>query len=197
MICLGYRRTKLVLTSQYWREWHGIINHLVIHESPVIQSALYLLQSFHKATKICDTMDSGNGWLLTRDPCGTVENSLIASEQDINPQIELPDGTKPLPVDLSSVWSSGNHLSTILQEMPQPSVTEISLKIIYLKFCSILPGTNELMTLFRGSHVAALHSMSVIIKARQLSYIQMVFDVRGTSKTNTALTNGARCGTTS
>ena len=32
-------------------------------------------------------------------------------------------------VDLSSVRSSGVHLSAILQEMPQPSVTEISLII--------------------------------------------------------------------
>ena len=55
----------------------------------------------------------------------------------------LPDGTKPLPepnVDLSSVKSSGIHLRAILQEIPQPSVTEISLKITYLKFCSNLPG---------------------------------------------------------
>ena len=28
--------------------------------------------------------------------------------------------------------------------MPQPSVTEISLKITYLNFCSNLPGANEL-----------------------------------------------------
>ena len=50
-------------------------------------------------------------------------------------------------VDLSSVRSSGIHLRAILQEIPQPSVTwvnEISLKISYLKFCSNLPGVNEL-----------------------------------------------------
>ena len=46
-------------------------------------------------------------------------------------------------VDLSSVRSSGIHLSAILHEMPQPSVTEISLKITYLNFCSNLPGTND------------------------------------------------------
>ena len=31
-----------------------------------------------------------------------------------------------------------------LEEMPQPSVTEISFKITYLRFCSNLPGANEL-----------------------------------------------------
>ena len=59
----------------------------------------------------------------------------------------LPDGTKPLPepnVDLSSIRSSGIHLRAILQEIPHPSVTEIGLTITSLKFCSNLPGTNEL-----------------------------------------------------
>ena len=51
-------------------------------------------------------------------------------------------------VELSSVRSSGIHLSAILQEMPQPSVTEISLKIIYLKFHSNLPGASELNSLW-------------------------------------------------
>ena len=48
-------------------------------------------------------------------------------------------------VDLSSVRSSGIHLRAILQEIPQSSVTEISLKITYLKFCSNFPGANELI----------------------------------------------------
>ena len=47
-------------------------------------------------------------------------------------------------VDLSSVRSSGIRLRAILQEISQPSVTEFSLKITYLKFCSNLPGANEL-----------------------------------------------------
>ena len=51
-------------------------------------------------------------------------------------------------VDLSSVRSSGIHLSAILQEIPQPSVTEISLTIIYLKFCSNLPGANDFGTCY-------------------------------------------------
>ena len=46
--------------------------------------------------------------------------------------------------DLSSVKSSGIHLRVILQEIPQVSVTEISLTIAYLKFCSNIPGANEL-----------------------------------------------------
>ena len=48
-------------------------------------------------------------------------------------------------VDLSSVMSNGIHLRAILQEIPQSSVTKISLKITYLKCCSNLPGANELM----------------------------------------------------
>ena len=40
--------------------------------------------------------------------------------------------------------SSGIHPSAILQEIPQPSVTEISLKITYLKLCSNPPRANEL-----------------------------------------------------
>ena len=36
------------------------------------------------------------------------------------------------------------HLRTISQEIPQPSTTRISLKIIYLKFNLNLPGANEL-----------------------------------------------------
>ena len=50
----------------------------------------------------------------------------------------LPDGTKPLPpgtnVDLSSVRFCGIHMRTISQEIPQPSITKISLKSAYLKF---------------------------------------------------------------
>ena len=59
----------------------------------------------------------------------------------------LPDGTKPLPEPMLTyhhLRSSGIHLRAILQEIPQPSVTEMSLKITYLKFCSNLPGANEL-----------------------------------------------------
>ena len=48
-------------------------------------------------------------------------------------------------VDLSLVRSSGIHLSAILQEILQLSVTEISLKSTYLNiFFSNLPGANEL-----------------------------------------------------
>ena len=46
-------------------------------------------------------------------------------------------------VDLSSVRFSDNHLRGISQWTPQPSLTKIRLKIIYLKFNWNLPGTNE------------------------------------------------------
>ena len=47
-------------------------------------------------------------------------------------------------VDLSSVRSSGIRLRAILQDISQPPVTVISLKIASQKFCSNLPGANEL-----------------------------------------------------
>ena len=60
----------------------------------------------------------------------------------------LPDGTKPTwtNIDLSSVRASGIHLRAISQEIPQPPITKISLKIIYVKFHSNLPGANELIS---------------------------------------------------
>ena len=57
-----------------------------------------------------------------------------------------PDGTKPLPEPIltSSVKSSDIHIRAISQVMPQPSVTEIRLKITFLKFHSKFPGAYEL-----------------------------------------------------
>ena len=40
--------------------------------------------------------------------------------------------------------SSDHQLRAISQEIPQPSVTKVSLKISYLKLCLNLPGHNEL-----------------------------------------------------
>ena len=47
-------------------------------------------------------------------------------------------------VDWTSMRSSDIHLMTIWQEIPEASVIEISLKIIYPKFHSHLPEANEL-----------------------------------------------------
>ena len=47
-------------------------------------------------------------------------------------------------VDLSSVKSSDIHLNTIAQEIPQPPITKISLKMTCLRFHLNLPGANEL-----------------------------------------------------
>ena len=47
-------------------------------------------------------------------------------------------------VDLLLVRPSGLHLRTISQEVPQPSITTISLNIAYLNFRSNLHGANEL-----------------------------------------------------
>ena len=48
-------------------------------------------------------------------------------------------------VDWSSVKSSDIHIRAIWQEMPQPSITKICLKIICLNFHSNFPGPNERM----------------------------------------------------
>ena len=60
----------------------------------------------------------------------------------------LPDGTKQAitftNVDLSSLRYSDVHLRAISPDMSQPSVTKISLNIIFLRFYWNLPGANEL-----------------------------------------------------
>ena len=43
------------------------------------------------------------------------------------------------------LWSSDTHLTTVSQEMRQPSITEISLKISCIKFHLKIPGANELI----------------------------------------------------
>ena len=48
-------------------------------------------------------------------------------------------------VDWSSVKSSDIHIRAISQEMPQPSIININLKITCLKFHKNLPGGNELI----------------------------------------------------
>ena len=45
---------------------------------------------------------------------------------------------------VSSVKSSDIHIRAISQQMPQPSITKIHLKITYPKFHSNFPGANEL-----------------------------------------------------
>ena len=47
-------------------------------------------------------------------------------------------------IDWQSVKSSDIHISTISQEMPQPSITKIRLKITHIEFHSNFPGANEL-----------------------------------------------------
>ena len=56
----------------------------------------------------------------------------------------MPSAITWTNVDLSSLRSSDVHLRAISLEISQPSVTKISLKIIFLRFYWNLPGTNEL-----------------------------------------------------
>ena len=60
----------------------------------------------------------------------------------------LPDSTKPLSKPMLTdhhLKSSDIHSRAISQEMPQPSITKIRLKITYLKFHSNFSGANELI----------------------------------------------------
>ena len=64
----------------------------------------------------------------------------------------LPDGTKPLPEPMLTdhQWCpSDTHIRTISQEMPQPSIHRIRLKITYINFHSNFPGANEWRPQFR------------------------------------------------
>ena len=54
-------------------------------------------------------------------------------------------------VDLSPVKSNDIHQRAVLQEISQPPITKIRLKIIYHKFHSNLSGTNELIHGFQSS----------------------------------------------
>ena len=59
----------------------------------------------------------------------------------------LPDGTQVITwanVDWSSVKSSDIHIRAISQEIPQPAITKIHLKITNLKFNSNFPGAKKL-----------------------------------------------------
>ena len=60
-------------------------------------------------------------------------------------------------VDLPSVRSIGIHLSTILQDILQPSLTKISWKITFLKFLWNLLGANELMHRMYTGTVALIY----------------------------------------
>ena len=59
----------------------------------------------------------------------------------------FPDCTKPLPEPMLTdhQWSPSDiHTRAISQQMPQPSITKIRLKITYLNFHSNFPGANEI-----------------------------------------------------
>ena len=86
--------------------------------------------------------------------------------------------------------SSDIHVRSISEEMPQPPITEICLKITYVKFHSNFPGANELMQNyqvykslpmsdwcdddslfkdFRDAHRAASGQGKIFFKAREKS----------------------------
>ena len=55
----------------------------------------------------------------------------------------LPDGTKPLP-SLLTVRSNDIDLRSISQEILQPTITNISFKIVHLNIQFNLTGANQL-----------------------------------------------------
>ena len=65
--------------------------------------------------------------------------------------------------------SSDIHNRAISQEMPQPSITKICLKIVCLKFHSNFPGANELTKIFfsvvnRYSLWATVHGLTYVMR---------------------------------
>ena len=57
----------------------------------------------------------------------------------------LPDSTKPASMLTYHQYGPKTFIWEQFHEIPQPSLTEIRLKITHLKFHSILPRTNELI----------------------------------------------------
>ena len=65
-------------------------------------------------------------------------------------------------VDSSSERPNGTHLRAIPQEVPQPSITEISLKFAYLKVCQNLPEATELTSVTTNIESCTLFVQSSI-----------------------------------
>ena len=128
----------------------------------------YLMILFTDADTPQTVNDQYNNWTKTKTPGITQFNFIMAGERETNfieiwmyymiKQLVLtnrvlvmpygdrdlgPDGTKALPVDLSSARSIDIHLREILQKKNQPSNIKISLKITHLKFHQNLPETND------------------------------------------------------
>ena len=61
----------------------------------------------------------------------------------MNIQNGLPDGTKPLP-SMLTVKSNDIDLRSISQEILQPTITNISFKIVHLNIQFNLTGANQL-----------------------------------------------------
>ena len=61
----------------------------------------------------------------------------------MNIQNGLPDGTKPLP-SMLAVRSNDFDLRSISQEILQPTITNISFKIVHLNIQFNLTGANQL-----------------------------------------------------
>ena len=75
-------------------------------------------------------------------------------------------------VDLSPVKSSAINLRASSREISQPSISKISLKIVYLKFHSIIPGPNELIMTYHGQHtICWVISTNVFLYAYMQDYL--------------------------
>ena len=70
-------------------------------------------------------------------------------------------------VNFSSVRFSNIHLRTISQDIPEPSITEISLKITFVTCHPILPGTNELIKSNRIHLLPAQHCNCITVFHKQ------------------------------
>ena len=69
------------------------------------------------------------------------------------------------------------HIRAISQEMPQPSITKICLKITCLKFHSNFPGAIEYQSLI-WAWISHLYSYSHIYQGHEQSWVCCIFSIR-------------------
>ena len=72
------------------------------------------------------------------------------------------------------VKSTDIHIRAISQEMPHPSITQISLKITYLRFHSKFPGANELKSMQLDGTLPTRLLITVISTENHLIYVKPV-----------------------
>ena len=143
-----------------------IYRSIILHDNSITMNPSHCI-AWEKGICICIWPDqsrlliSGSGWINSLGPSGAIWRHRSGS---ILAQVMACWLTAPshylLTYQLSSLRSSDIHPTAVSQEMPQPTVTELSLKITYRNFHSNLPGANELVLPWHF-HVCEVHLKSL------------------------------------